>query len=32
MKIQKLIIEGMHNVHKRVYVFDDKTYLVGPNG
>lgn len=32
MKIQKLIIEGMHNVRKRVYVFDDKTYLMGPNG
>lgn len=32
MKIKKLVVEGMHNVTKKVYVFEDKTYLVGRNG
>ena len=32
MKIQKITIEGMHNVDKKTYTFSDLTYLYGANG
>jgi len=32
MKIKSITIEGMHNVTKKTYQFNDITYLVGHNG
>lgn len=32
MKVKSVTIEGMHNVAKTTYTFDDITYLYGPNG
>ena len=32
MKIKSITIEGMHNVAKKLYTFNDITYLVGRNG
>lgn len=32
MRIESVTIEGMHNVAKKTYTFDDITYLYGSNG
>lgn len=32
MKIKSVLIEGMHNVDKKLYNFDGSTYFHGPNG
>lgn len=32
MKIKSITIEGMHNVSKKTYTFNDINYLCGPNG
>ena len=32
MKIKSVLIEGMHNVDKKLYNFDGSTYFHGLNG